>query len=289
MGKERTWEKKGSKDIKVTGMEDKRQVTCCVSSSSDGTLLPMQIIFTGKTKRCLPKTHVAKLCLADGFHMTMSSNHWSNLETCQQFVRHILVPYFQCIVKELQLPSNQKMIWLLDCWSVHKSEAFLTWMKKEHPRICVLFIPANCTSKLQPADVILQRPLKCAFSRCFKQWSAACIQEQLEGDVSRVQLDLRIGTLREELCTWLLQAWKEVGSRTDMIIKGWEKCGLLRPFDKIFQAEAMECNSHNSLFSDVNVDEEHEESLDDIDEWEELFEDEDIMDLMARCVVSDEV
>jgi hypothetical protein len=37
MGRERTWEKKGSKDIKVTGMEDKCQVTCCVSSLANGT------------------------------------------------------------------------------------------------------------------------------------------------------------------------------------------------------------------------------------------------------------
>lgn len=175
MEKERTWEKKGSKDIKVSGMEDKPQVTCCLSSSSDGTLLPMQIIFTGKTKCSLPKTDVARIFLADGFHLTMSLSHWSNLETCQQFVLCILVPYFEHIVTELQLPPNQEMIWLLDCWSIHKSEAFWTWMKKDHLRICVLFVPANCTSKLQPADVILQRPLKCAFSRCFKQWSAACI------------------------------------------------------------------------------------------------------------------
>lgn len=47
MGRECNWEKKkGSKDIKVTGMGDKRQVTCCVSSAATGVLLPMQIIFT---------------------------------------------------------------------------------------------------------------------------------------------------------------------------------------------------------------------------------------------------
>lgn len=47
MAKERTWERRGSKDIKIVGLEDKRQVTACVSSTADGTLLPMQIIFTG--------------------------------------------------------------------------------------------------------------------------------------------------------------------------------------------------------------------------------------------------
>ena len=75
MGRECTWGKKGSKDIKVIGMEDKHQVTCCVSSVANGALLPMQVVFTSKTKRCLPKTHDAKICLDCGFHLTMRFNH----------------------------------------------------------------------------------------------------------------------------------------------------------------------------------------------------------------------
>jgi hypothetical protein len=49
MARERTWEKKRLKDVKVIGMEDKRQVTVCVSSTADGYLLPFLIIYTGKT------------------------------------------------------------------------------------------------------------------------------------------------------------------------------------------------------------------------------------------------
>ena len=173
MGAKRTWEKKGSKDIRVVGMEDKRQVMCCVSSASDGTLLPFQVIFTGKTDRCLPKFENKRDCLNHGFHFNMTENHWSNLKTCKEFVKCILIPYFEDIVGKMSLPKSQKMIWLIDCWCVHKSEAFLSWMKKEYPWICVLFILANCTSKLQPVDVILQRPLKCGFINCFKQWSAS--------------------------------------------------------------------------------------------------------------------
>ena len=105
-------------------------------------------------------------------------------------------------------------------------------MKKEFPSVCVLFVPANCTSKFQLADLIIQRPLKCAFSKCFKQWTATCIQEQLECQAqeanldgpSKVKLDLRIGTLRDCICEWLLEAWKFVGCHSEMIKRGWAKC-----------------------------------------------------------------
>jgi hypothetical protein len=48
--------------------------------------------------------------------------------------------------KELGLPSSQVSIWLIDCWSVHKSKEFRTWMKKNHPNIILLFVPGGCTS-----------------------------------------------------------------------------------------------------------------------------------------------
>ena len=75
MAHEQTWERKGSKDIKVVGLEDKRQVTICVSLASDGVLLPMKVIFTGKKKCSLPTTVDAKLCLDYRFHFTMTCNH----------------------------------------------------------------------------------------------------------------------------------------------------------------------------------------------------------------------
>jgi hypothetical protein len=57
MARESTWEKKRSKDVGVLGGDDKRSTTKCVSSSADGALLPLQLIFQGTTKRVLLNTH----------------------------------------------------------------------------------------------------------------------------------------------------------------------------------------------------------------------------------------
>ena len=91
-------------------------------------------------------------------------------------------------------------------------------MMKKISFICILFVPANYTSKFQPTNVLIQRPLKCAFTKCFKQWIANCIQDQLEcqaheadlDGTSEIKLDLRIGTLHDYICKWLLEAWKSV-------------------------------------------------------------------------------
>jgi hypothetical protein len=99
-----TWDEKGTKHVKVHGMEDKRQVTVTVSSSAAGTLLPFQVIFTGTTSRTLPPSNSGRReCEAAGWHLTFSSNHWSTLTTCQQFVVNILQPYRQQQIERLGL------------------------------------------------------------------------------------------------------------------------------------------------------------------------------------------
>jgi hypothetical protein len=51
----------------------------------NGDLLPLQLIFQGKTNKCLP---LASQAVEDArFHLTMSENHWSSLETMKQYLQ----------------------------------------------------------------------------------------------------------------------------------------------------------------------------------------------------------
>jgi hypothetical protein len=62
---------KESRKSKISGLEDKRQITCVVYSNASGELLPPQLIFTVITNRCLPKYIEAKTrYLEEGWHLT---------------------------------------------------------------------------------------------------------------------------------------------------------------------------------------------------------------------------
>jgi len=65
------------------------------------------------------------MCINDGWDFTFSENHWSTLETTKRFVHKILLPFLHSQLEQLTLPKQHKMIWLLDCWSVHKNNEFL--------------------------------------------------------------------------------------------------------------------------------------------------------------------
>jgi hypothetical protein len=138
-GGARTWVEKGSKHVLVHGQDDKRQITVSISSSANGDLLPFQVIFTGTTSRSLPPQNEERLrCEEDGWHLTYNGNHWSNLKTCKLFVEKILQPYRLKRLLELNLDEDSKLIWLLDCWSVHMSREFIDWIKEVHPTILLI-------------------------------------------------------------------------------------------------------------------------------------------------------
>ena len=65
-------ESEGLKGIAVTGHEDKRQITAVFGTITDGNFLPPQLIYAGKTTRCL-----SKVAFPAHWHVTYTENHWS--------------------------------------------------------------------------------------------------------------------------------------------------------------------------------------------------------------------
>ncbi|KAL5474587.1 hypothetical protein EMCRGX_G026557 [Ephydatia muelleri] len=139
----RTYARLGAKAIRLLGIDEKRQV-----------------VLTGKTKKCLPPKEDRKLLLDLGWSITWSDNNWSNLETSKLLFDTVHLPYLLEAKKKLNFPEDYPAVYLLDVWSVHFSEAFLTHLKDKAPWLIVKFILANCTSVLQPMDVGIQKPFK---------------------------------------------------------------------------------------------------------------------------------
>lgn len=112
-----------------------------------------------------PMNEGRKHYISSGFHVTCNFNCWCKLETTQKFVELIFILYKGVQVEKLALLEDQKMVWLIERWSIHKSKLFLDQMKLQFLGICVIFILANCTSiLLELVDVILKCLFKCMHS-----------------------------------------------------------------------------------------------------------------------------
>ncbi|RDB29720.1 hypothetical protein Hypma_014168 [Hypsizygus marmoreus] len=228
-GSQRTWNKKGVKQVATVGQEEKRAFTLVPSVSASGVLLPMQSVFHGKTHASCPGKKAA--CFNEALDLnyqqlpSKSATYWSTQETMRRLINEIIAPYFDGTKVELDLPLTQSALWKIDCWSVHKSNEFLTWMKTNHPNIIVSFVPSGCTSMWQPLDVGIQRILKLSIKR-----SAHCdiveeVSEQLASEKKDIFIDTTLGNLHDRSVHWVVNAIHDINKK-DIILKSFELCTI---------------------------------------------------------------
>lgn len=221
-GDKMTWAETGSKQVPVIGTEEKRAITILVSVVSDGTVLPMQAIYSGKTDRSRPSKNAPKFNdLVDaGFLLQESgtATYWSNIQTMKDFVNKILAPYFNKKKAELNLPPSQKSLWTIDVWSVHRSKEFRGWMKTTHPTIILDFVPGGCTSVAQPCDVGIQRPFKLSLKRSYHEDITADVVDQLKAGSEVVSIDTRLAVIRDRSTRWIWNAYQSI-KNTDLVKK----------------------------------------------------------------------
>ena len=291
-----TYDAIGKKSIALVGQDDKRQITAVLGSSASGELLPLQLIFGGKTERSHPI--MAETIKQAGFHFAHSENHWSNQQTMKEYITNVIIPYRRKQIDKHQLASDSKLILQLDCWSVHRSDEFISWIKKNHRFIELLFIPPNCTSKLQVADVALQKPFKWGIKRQFNQWLADIIEEQIESEAEKIEINshLRMAAIKPLLMNWVYESWDLLGSQPELIMRAWSKCMNqqlnIDPFDPAVQQKAVdECMAghliaHDFKFENKTEDKDNDEEKQNFKETEEeeCDEKEDELDLMKKIV-----
>jgi len=214
-----TYEQRGGIHVAIAGSEEKRQITAVIGSSLAGDMLPLQLIFEGKTERSRPP-HTPET-LAAGFHITNSENHWSTLETMKEYVNFVLDPWRR------RHSSDSEMVLLLDAWSVHRSKEFRDWMDAQHKRIHLVFVPANCTSMLQVADVALNGPFKASIRNSFNEWAASIVAARIAaGELPSLKSHFGIKELRPLMLQWSSAAWLHLSSAKGKLItlNGWQRC-----------------------------------------------------------------
>jgi hypothetical protein len=247
-----TYEMVGSNDVAVVGAEDKRQITACVAASLRGDLLPLQLIFQGKTARSLPAATAASI--AARVDITQSDNHWSTQQTMQGWITRVLLPHTERMIQLYELDADAHVLLLLDAWAVHRSAEFRVWLQREYPHIHLVYVPSNCTSKLQLADVALQRPFKSSITQSFCEWAAAAVAEQIRaGQVTGIAEQLGMKALKPLVLQWCIDSWSGLRERKQLILDGWEQscCKLYNINSEQRRRDAVELIALKKLELDV--------------------------------------
>ena len=85
-------------------------------------------------------------------------NHWSNEETTKRYIKEILIPFVTKKREDLKLRKSQPALVLFDCFRGQCTDEVKKLLADNN--ILTVKIPANCTDKLQPMDVAINKPMK---------------------------------------------------------------------------------------------------------------------------------
>ena len=111
-----------------------------------GDFLPMQLVYQGKTIKCLPK-----LTFPVDWDVTYTSNHWCNELIMHQYISKIILPCIRNKREELKLPPDQPAVLIFDNFKGQCTSELLTLLDTNN--ISVILVPPNCMDRLQPLDL----------------------------------------------------------------------------------------------------------------------------------------
>ena len=251
-----TMHQAGDKIIPVANLDDKRQITAVLAVSLTGTYLAPQLIYQGKTERCHPQVDA----IPEGWDIWHSVNHWSNEVTMKRYITKVIVPYVQKTRQELKLADSHPALVIYDVFKGQTTPAIQSLLSTNH--ISVVLVPPNCTDKLQPLDIAINKPMKDALKAEFQAWYAAQVQKKLEegSTPDELSIDTTMTAIKGQSLKWIISAWKSIEQRPVMGINGFRKAGILDAISSIRDDPVVE-NSGSATCS--NAASQSVESLDD--------------------------
>ena len=240
-----TLEKQGTTTVPIHGVSDKRMITATFTITLDGQFLPMQLIYSGKTERSIPKAKFPR-----GFSLSANPKHFSNEKESIKLLEEIIIPYVKAERGKLGLEQTRPALLILDVFRGQTTSAVTELLHENN--ILVTKVPANMTNLYQPLDLTVNGYAKSFLKRKFTEWYASKIKNALDDgkDPENIDVPLQLTILKPLHASWIIQMTSEEGSR--VILKGWEKSGIsdgvkmglsnlppLDPFQQIFPLDSL--------------------------------------------------
>ena len=197
--------KRSATSVLVKGSSDKRTITATFAISFNGTFLPMQLIYRGKTTKSLPLYK-----FPESFFLSVNKTHYSNeLEPCK-FVEEILVPYINKVRQQESLPIGQKTLVIMDVFTGQITTTVLDLYKENN--IEVVCVPANMRHIFQPLALTVNGYAKKFTRGNFNDWYSAQIMNQLDAGkpLHDIDVPLRLSLLKPLQAQWMVDLYNQI-------------------------------------------------------------------------------
>ena len=144
----------------------------------------------------------------------------------KRYIEMIFVLFVARKREALDLDDSHPALVLFDCFRGQTTPDIMSLLEKHN--IISLQIPANCTDKLQPMDISVNKPLKDELKANFQSWYASEVKKQLElVSVDQVKVDVTATAIKRRSTNWIISAWQAIEQRPEIAINRFQRAGIV--------------------------------------------------------------
>ncbi|KAH7965076.1 hypothetical protein HPB49_003289 [Dermacentor silvarum] len=181
--------------------------TVALAACASGHKLPAFVILKEPSGRIPPKAFMS-LRIPANVRVTASKNGWMTSDKLQEWLTRVWGPN----------SDDVRRLLVLDQAPIHKTQA--TKDALDESDTDVVYVPAGCTSLLQPADVFWNRPFKANLRRT---WESFIRKEERtpKGNLRKPS--------RQDALDFVSEAWAAVTEET--VARSFKGCGIANALD----------------------------------------------------------
>ena len=128
--------------------------------------------------------------------------------------------------EELGLDATYPALAIFDEFNGQTTYALFSRLENNH--IYYVIEPPNCTDKLQPLDVSVNKPAKAVLRNCFQTWYAERISSQMEENPSQFDpVNLKLSTMKPLGARQMIQLYDHFKSTSQVIVNGFKATGIV--------------------------------------------------------------
>ena len=200
---------KGLKSVPTKGSTDRRMITATFTITLDGHFLPVQLIYGGKPKKCLPRVQSPST-----FYLSFNPKHCSNEEESIKVLNDIVIPYVAKEREKLGLNKGQAVLLIMDVFKGQMTDPILKVLSNIN--ILLQSAPANFTYLFQPLHVQggPNTFVKCLMKKKFSEWHTVQITHAMDGgrELDSIGIELKLSIIKPLHAKWMMEVCNEMTS-----------------------------------------------------------------------------
>ena len=123
----------------------------------------------------------------------------------------------------MKLGNEQPALLIFDNFKAQCTTSVLSLL--DQYRINVTLIPPNCTDRLQPLDLSINKAAKDFLRGQFREWYALQVCSQIKGETGTKPVDLRLSIIKPLCAKWIVSMYEHIKSNLALVSNGFKEAG----------------------------------------------------------------